>query len=157
MARETEILLMGGLDQVVQPDALDGFAGSPEVGVTMRIRTKRHLPLGPASELVGKRLFVQVEYSEGVTLSVTPIVDSQSQPILTRHFSRPGWPGEAKRESFLIPLWRPVAGGAFSVGLRGTSFGAILETTMPPSGFHLESLQLEASPLQIARGRKEGE
>jgi len=152
-----ERLLLGGQSAIYQEDANEGFGNSPETGVSMRIRTKRHIIDAPAGESVGKRMFISAEHNRGIKFEVIPVGDGTSRTSMRLFFQRPGRAGEPKRESFLVPLQEDQEGGAFTKGLRATTFGARIVTENPDSSFNLESIQFEVMRLQSARGRSERE
>jgi len=154
---EKELLLMGGAGRVFQEDANEGFGNSPESGVSMRIRTKRHVVEAPAGEAVGKRLFISAEHNRGISFEAIPVGDGAARFPMRQFFSRPASPGEARRESFLIPLQEERENGLFTSGLRATTFGLVLRADMPEGGFNLESIQFEFIRLQGSRGRAEQE
>jgi len=153
--RDVEVGLLGGSEKVVQPDALDGFDGSVEQGVTCVVRTKRYIPFGPAGDGVAKRMFIQVQHQNGMRFEVTPRADGQKRPDLLRIFGRAALPSpDPERFTFLVPLATFHNDRAYSTGVRATSFGLDIDVFMPSASFHIESLTIEALPLQSARGLK---
>lgn len=160
MARNVEFALLGGGpagDRIYQPDALDSFAGSAETGVEMRTATKWFAPQGPAGEAVLKAFILQVVHQFGFVLEGTPVADGATLHGLVRQYSRTPTGAGPQRVSLRFPVGRFQANGAYSTGLRATSFGLLVVARSPGAPLHLDTVTYEAIPLHQARGRRVNE
>ena len=150
-------LILGGVDQLLRPDAIDDFdsADSLETSVICRVMGAAVAPGGPEGEAIVRRIYVSGYHRSEIKVWVTPVVDGQIRTELRSFFQLSGTTsGRSERFSFIVPVYSDHPDYPDTrFGLRGTTFCAILEFIDPRSKIFLAQVTYAHEPLQDLAAR----
>jgi hypothetical protein len=83
-------LILGAGNTLYQADSQDAFTGSAEPAGVVEVLTHPVYPHGPSGDCVFRRLYVALQYSNGISLTVTPIIGGTVLSQDAQFFHRPG-------------------------------------------------------------------
>jgi hypothetical protein len=137
-----DLIVLGGDGKLCELDRLTAYAGSQESVTRPRLRAGTHYPMGPQGSLVLRRIYVTLEWENGVKLTATPVVDGVE---LTADRVSIHWPG-AGRDTFMLDL-----------EVLCTAVDLVIDVDPPTGRFYLEDpIVVEYLPASGARNATGG-
>ena len=119
--------------QVVQPNALDAFAGSLEPGQTLRARGKVWVPEGAEGEVLLRRVMLEGWNTAGVALWLSVYVNGAEVTQLRTYLSRPANPAaDRSRRSRTEPILRRASRATRKMPQRSRSTSRDFTTSSRP-------------------------
>jgi hypothetical protein len=109
----TDFILLGGASAVYEADALSSFTSSAENAQVCVLETPLVYPYSESGDVVFRRIYLSIEWEQGVSLTLLPLVDGVELLQFAKSFTRTG----NGREEIGLPLNK--RGGRLS--LRVTS------------------------------------
>jgi len=103
-----DLIAMGGAGATYEPDALSNYASSAETSTRPVLETDITYPVGDSGQCVVRRIYPTVEWTAGLSITITPIVDGVEITNRKVTFNRNG----SGRETFVVKL--SVKGSAVS-------------------------------------------